>query len=64
MIARLLLWNLFDSKTTLVLSAESAFLKLLTRGLPDLPPPMPGERKTEAASAPAGPMPTPANGGR
>jgi modulator of FtsH protease HflC len=52
-----------DKKTTLVLSADNAFLKLLTRGLPDLPPPTNGDRKSEAAQkAMASPAGSP-NGG-
>jgi modulator of FtsH protease HflC len=52
-----------DKKTTLVLSAESPFLKLLTRGVPDPMPVSPGERRTEAAGT-AGQSPRPGGGAR
>ena len=49
-----------DSKTTLVLSAESDFLRLLTRGVPDQPTPSPSVART-AATARGRPA-TPARG--
>ncbi|MBX6314263.1 MAG: protease modulator HflC [Isosphaeraceae bacterium] len=53
-----------DQKTTLVLSAESAFLKLLTQGVPDLSSASPGTKKTETAQeATVSPAPE-ADGGR
>ena len=52
-----------DKKTTLVLSADNAFLKLLTRGLPEPPPAPNGDRAAESAQkAMASPAPSPSGG--
>ncbi|HEY2638146.1 MAG TPA: protease modulator HflC, partial [Solirubrobacteraceae bacterium] len=52
-----------DARTTLVLSADSSFLRLLTQGLPEPSPPRnvarnePKDRDAEAPAAPAGEKP-------
>lgn len=48
---------ILDNQTTLVLSADSPLLKLLTRGLPDLPAVLPGSSPTTPAQPPSGSRP-------
>jgi membrane protease subunit HflC len=51
-----------DKRTTLVLSADSPFLKLLTKGVPDPSPVPPLDRSPGVAGSSSGSLPTSTNG--
>jgi modulator of FtsH protease HflC len=51
-----------DARTTLVLSADSAFLRLLTRGLPDLDPRKPAAPASSSAGGPVAEAPAGSRG--